>query len=148
MFSPQSSIKWADRYEDAREEGRTLVELGRRRRRRSPQNQNNVEFILIKKALSYMFNPFFFLYPPRLWDLSPCTWCNLETTVARSQPTGSERRGRRTLIHKCLLHALNGWSPWWIPSPDALSMRCSLSALQPQPRARRLRHLFPSSVLL
>lgn len=74
--------------------------------------------------------------------------CNLETTAARSQPTGSEQRGRRTLIHKCLLHALNGCSPWWISSPDALSMRCSLSASQPQPRARRLRHLFPSSVLL
>lgn len=132
--------------EDVCEEGRALVELGRRRRR-SPQNQNNVGFILVKKALSYMFN-LLFLDQLRLWALSSCTWCNLETTAARSQPTASERRGRRTLIHKCLLHALNGCSPWWISSPDALSMRCSLSASQPEPRARRRRHLFPSSVLL
>lgn len=51
---------------------------------------------------------------------------SLERTAPLSQCRGSEREGRYSLMHKCLLLALNGGSPWWISPADALSMKPAL----------------------
>lgn len=84
---------------------------------------------------------------PEPWAAVDCD--NPERTASRSQATGSLGEGRHTLIHKCLPHALNGWGPWWISSPDAFSMRPTLSlSSEAQPRQKGLYHLFPSSLLL
>lgn len=53
-------------------------------------------------------------------------YCSLERTAPLSQSRGSQWEGRFSLMHKCLLLALNGCGPWWIPPADALSMRPAL----------------------
>lgn len=51
---------------------------------------------------------------------------SLRRTAPLSQSRGSEWDGRYSLMHKCLLCALNGCGPWWISPADALSMRPAL----------------------
>lgn len=88
-----------------------------------------------QKDTSWMFHPFVWIgagvRPRRAAPRVSETWAtvlgdNPERTAPLSQATGSEWEGRHTLIHKCLLHALNGCGLWWIFSPDALSMRLTL----------------------
>lgn len=56
---------------------------------------------------------------------APGYW-SLERTAPLSQSRGSERETMYSLMHKCLLCALNGCGPWWISPADALSMSPAL----------------------
>lgn len=152
MFSPESSIKWANRYDDV---GGGVGEGGgwsgvRKRRWGGHHNQTMLNLPLSKRHLMNVSS--FCLELGRSDVCVPETWA----TVPRRRP----RRGQphlawpqvqsgeatRTFMHKCLLHTLNGCDPdgflllmqyQWDP----------LSASQPQPRQKGPHHLFPSSVL-
>lgn len=130
MFSPQSSIEWPNRYEDVCGEG-----WGVRKKRWGGHHSKAMLNLPVSER--HVMNVSSFCLDRGRNESGgggsrvPETWATLlgdnpERTAPLIPATGSEWGGRHALIYKCLLHTLNGCGPWWIFSPDALSMRLTL----------------------
>ncbi len=141
MFLSESSIKRANRYEDVCEGGWSGA--GRRDGEATITKQCWIRHC--QKDTSWMFHPFVWKWAAVMYHGGTVrqTWATVvsdsqERTALLSLATGSEQEATCTFMHKSLLHALNECGPWWISSPDALSMRAALCITVPAQTERAL----------
>lgn len=148
MFSPESSIKWATRYEDMC--GGGGVEWSE-----EAEETKQCWLCHCQKDTSWMFHPFVWKRAEVMSEggvsLRPESFYSMTTRGGRphlARPRVWRERPRALSRINVGLHALNGCGPWWIPSPDALSMRPALCIIAPAQTKKALSSISPFSASL